>query len=101
MMTKHLGWIAVLAACVLAGCTVGPNYRLPAAPISSQPQFKEAAGWVPSHPADQIDRGAWWSMFDDPELDRLERQVAIANQTVKQYEAAYRQAHAVVAEARA
>ncbi len=90
------GWTALAA---LAGCTVGPNYHRPDAPVS--PQFKEAAGWTPSDPADAIDRGAWWSMFHDAELDGLEQRVATSNQTVKQYEAAYREAHQVVAEARA
>jgi NodT family efflux transporter outer membrane factor (OMF) lipoprotein len=65
------------------------------------PHFKEAQGWRPSAPADGIDKGAWWSMFDDPTLDRLEARVAVSNQTVKQFEAAYRQAHDIVDEARA
>lgn len=91
-----VGWTALIA---LSGCAVGPNYRRPDAPAS--PQFREAAGWTPSRPADAIDKGAWWSMFHDAELDRLEQRVATSNQTVKQYEAAYRQAHALTAEARA
>jgi NodT family efflux transporter outer membrane factor (OMF) lipoprotein len=91
--------IAGLASALLAGCAVGPNYHRPDAP--APPGFKEAQGWTQSRPADQIDRGAWWSVFNDPVLDRLERQVAIANQTVKQYEAAYREATAVTAAARA
>ncbi|MDB5446713.1 MAG: transporter [Phenylobacterium sp.] len=82
----------------VAGCAVGPNYHRPSAPIT--PRFKEAAGWRPSDPADQIDRGAWWSMFNDPVLDDLERRVATSNQTVKEFEAVYRQAHAIVAEGR-
>ena len=90
------GWTALAA---LAGCTVGPDYHRPAAPVS--PQFKEAAGWTPSHPADAIDRGAWWSMFNDAQLDALEQRVATSNQTVAEYEAAYREAHQVVAGARA
>lgn len=86
-------------ALLLAGCAVGPNYHRPVAPIT--PTFKEAQGWRPSNPADGLDKGAWWSMYKDPTLDELERQVAANNQTVKEYEAAYRQAHAIVAEARA
>ncbi len=88
-----------LVAAVVGGCTVGPNYHRPDAP--TPPAFKEAQGWTPSHPADAIDKGAWWSMFNDPVLDGLERRVAISNQTVQQAEATYRQAHQIVAEARA
>ncbi len=90
---------ALLGAAALAGCTVGPDYVRPDAPL--QAHFKEADGWTPAHPVDAIEKGAWWSMFNDPVLDGLERQVATGNQTVKQFEAAYRQARQIVAEARA
>jgi NodT family efflux transporter outer membrane factor (OMF) lipoprotein len=92
-------WAAAAVAVALGGCAVGPNYSRPSAP--APPVFKEAAGWTPSHPVDALDKGVWWSMFDDPELDALERRVATSNQTIKQFEAAYRQAHDIVAEARA
>jgi NodT family efflux transporter outer membrane factor (OMF) lipoprotein len=92
-------WRAAVLAVALGGCAVGPNYHRPSAPVSAA--FKEAEGWTPSHPVDALDKGAWWSMFNDPELDALERRVAVSNQTVKQFEAAYRQAHEIVAEARA
>ncbi len=88
-----------LTGALVAGCTVGPDYRRPSAVISTQ--FKEAEGWRPADPTDAIDKGAWWSIFHDPALDTLERRVAISNQTLKSYEAAYRQAHQIVKEARA
>jgi len=99
MMRRPAPRFLLLATLMLAGCTVGPDYRRPAAPLA--PRYKEAAGWVPSHPADTIDRGAWWTMFGDPMLDKLEQRIATANQTVKEYEAAYRAAHQAVAEAHA
>ncbi len=41
--------------------------------------FKEApaadAIWLPAAPADALDRGDWWTLFGDPELDRLAAQV--------------------------
>jgi NodT family efflux transporter outer membrane factor (OMF) lipoprotein len=93
-------WLAGAgAAATLAGCTVGPDYHRPSAPTT--PQFKEAQGWRPSTPADTIDRGAWWSMYGDETLDSLERRVATSNQTVKQFEAAYRQSTQIVKEAKA
>jgi NodT family efflux transporter outer membrane factor (OMF) lipoprotein len=83
----------------LSGCLVGPDYHRPEAVIS--PGFKELAGWKPGTPQDMIDRGAWWSVYHDPELDRLEADVAISNQSLKATEAAYRQARALTAEASA
>ncbi|HEY4172535.1 MAG TPA: efflux transporter outer membrane subunit [Rhodopila sp.] len=89
-----------LAACLLlAGCMVGPDYKRPDAPPA--PVFKELAGWKISQPADTIDKGAWWSVYRDPELDRLEAMVDVSNQTIKQFEAQYRNAVALVGEARA
>jgi NodT family efflux transporter outer membrane factor (OMF) lipoprotein len=82
----------------LSGCVVGPNYVRPTAPTATH--FKEAEGWTPADPQESIDKGAWWSMFNDPVLDGLERRIAVSNQTLKEYEAIYRQAHQIVAEAR-
>jgi NodT family efflux transporter outer membrane factor (OMF) lipoprotein len=88
-------WVCLL----LAGCMVGPDYKRPDAPAPVA--FKELAGWKISQPADAIDKGAWWTVYHDPELDRLERMVEVSNQTVKQFEAQYRNAQALVAVARA
>jgi NodT family efflux transporter outer membrane factor (OMF) lipoprotein len=66
--------------------------------------YKEAAakeGWRVARPADAFDRGAWWSVYHDPVLDGLERQVDISNQNLKSAEANFRQAEAIVTQARA
>src|SRR5581483_11306339 len=85
--------------CLVAGCKVGPNYERP--PTAVPVAYKELDGWKPGQPQDAIDRGAWWEIFGDPVLSDLERQIDISNQNLKQAEAAYRQATAIVAEARA
>lgn len=91
------------AALLLSSCAVGPDYHRPAAPVPAA--FKElpkdAPVWTPVSPRDGADRGAWWSVYADAELDRLEQQVNISNQNVKQYEAQYRQAVGLLQEARA
>jgi NodT family efflux transporter outer membrane factor (OMF) lipoprotein len=80
----------------VAGCLVGPNYRRPSAP--TPPAYKEAEGWSPAQPSDAADRANWWTVFDDPTLNDLEARVQVSNQTLAAAEAAYRQAHALVAE---
>jgi NodT family efflux transporter outer membrane factor (OMF) lipoprotein len=91
---------AVAAAAALSACAVGPNYHRPSAPVPSA--YKELPpGWKVSTPSDERDRGEWWALFNDPELNELERQVNISNQNVKQYEAEYRQAVAMLKEAEA
>ena len=53
------------ALLLLAGCTVGPNYREP------KPEAPAAfAGPQPTAPAN-VDLSHWWEAFDDPELTRL------------------------------
>ncbi|SDF87913.1 efflux transporter outer membrane subunit [Paraburkholderia phenazinium] len=92
--------VAATLATVLAGCAVGPDYKQPATEVPAA--YKEAApGWKVAQPADQHDRGAWWTIYDDPQLNALEDKLNTSNQTIAQYAAAYRQARALVGEARA
>jgi NodT family efflux transporter outer membrane factor (OMF) lipoprotein len=94
----QLLWWAV--SCVaMAGCTVGPDYRRPSVPLSAG--FKELDGWKVAAPAVAASATDWWSVYDDALLDRLERQIDVSNQTLKQAEAAWRQAAALVDESRA
>jgi NodT family efflux transporter outer membrane factor (OMF) lipoprotein len=89
----------LVTALLLTGCMVGPDYKRPDAPVPIT--YKELAGWKSATPSDTIDRGTWWSIYDDPELDQLEVQVAVSNQNVKSFEAAYRAATALVRETQA
>ncbi|MBS2128507.1 efflux transporter outer membrane subunit [Burkholderia thailandensis] len=92
--------VAAAAAVLLAGCAVGPDYHRPDAAIPAA--YKEAPpGWKVAQPADRADRGPWWSIYDDPQLNALVDKLNASNQTVAQYAAAYRQARALVAQARA
>jgi NodT family efflux transporter outer membrane factor (OMF) lipoprotein len=87
---------------MLSACTVGPDYHRPLAPVPAA--YKEARpqpGWKLGHPNDATDRGAWWAIYNDPVLDRLEQRVDISNQNLKAAAAALRQAEELVAEARA
>lgn len=89
----------LLATCGLSACMVGPTYHRPSAPTA--PAFKEADGWAPAQPSDAADKSDWWTAFGDPVLNDLEARVAVSNQTLAADEAAYRAAHAIVAEDRA
>jgi len=83
-----------------AGCAVGPDYQRPSAPVPAA--YKEAPeGWKVAQPADQFDRGNWWTLYDDARLNDLETRLNQSNQSIAQFAAAYRQARALVGEARA
>ena len=90
----------LFAAAALAGCSpVGPDFIRPAAIVS--PEYREIKGWKVATPRASELKGAWWKALREPELDRLEPVVAVSNQTVKSDEANYRQALALIDEARA
>ena len=91
---------AIVLVLALVGCAVGPNYKRPDTAIPAS--YKEAPeGWKVAQPSDRVDRGNWWAIYNDPQLNDLETRLNASNQTIAQYAAAYRQARALVSEARA
>ncbi len=93
-MTRSRVGIAAVLACLLAGCTVGPKYKVPNVPLT--PTYKEADGWKAAHPSDQVLRGSWWEIFGDSQLNALEEQVPGGNQNLKRLEARFREARAAI-----
>jgi len=94
--------VAFLLALLLAGCMVGPRYARPNVPTTlsykeeAPGSFKGSDLWQPARPGDQIGRGSWWEIFGDPELNKLEEQIAGSNQTLKVAEARFREARAAI-----
>ena len=93
------GTLAFLVVSALAGCAVGPDYKRPEVEIT--PAYKEAGEWKVAQPQDDLDRGKWWGVFGDPQLDALVGQVEVSNQNVLVAEAQFRRALALVASSRA
>src|ERR1700733_307168 len=94
--------IAVLAWLLCSGCTIGPKYQRPVAQAPAA--LKEMAAndqWKMAAPSDELQKGKWWEIFGDPQLNRLEEAVNVNNQNIKQAEAQFRQARALVAAAHA
>ena len=98
----RLGGPLALASALLvlvSACTVGPDYVRPS--MWSPDAYKEIDGWKIAHPRDGLARGPWWEIFADPQLNALEARVSISNQNLAVSEAQYREARALVREARA
>ncbi|MFT4242039.1 MAG: efflux transporter outer membrane subunit [Acidovorax sp.] len=92
--------ITLALLCLLSACSTTEPYQPPAMPLPAA--FKEAgATWAPAAPADALDRGPWWELFQDAELNRLAEQVQLSNQDIAAAVAAYTQAQAVVRQQRA
>jgi NodT family efflux transporter outer membrane factor (OMF) lipoprotein len=94
--------VAFLIALLLVGCTVGPRYARPSVPTTPTYKeevpgsFKESDQWQRAKPADQASRGNWWEILGDPELNKLEEQIAGFNQDLKVAEARFREARAAI-----
>jgi len=96
-MTRALGiafGVAALGACSM----VGPAHERPA--VATPVEYREAGAlWKTAKPSDVIQRGDWWALYEDPQLNALAARVEGANQDVRQAEARVRQAQAVVRQA--
>jgi NodT family efflux transporter outer membrane factor (OMF) lipoprotein len=97
-----LAWLAMSTA-----CNVGPKYRTPAVPAPPvftevPPEaFTESKDWKAATPGDAGAKGRWWEAFQDVDLNALEEQIDVTNQSLKSAEARFQQARAMVRERRA
>ncbi len=93
---------ASVGALLLGGCMVGPKYVKPTAIIAPEykeatpEMYKESASWQIAQPADSVQRGEWWRIFGDEQLNLLEPQVAANNQDLKVADARFREARALI-----
>jgi len=99
---------SVLAvAAVLSGCTVGPHYHRPDAAVPeaykelTPGDYPSTDGWKVAQPSKEaVLKGKWWEIFNDPELNTLEEQVNVSNQSLASATAAFLVARSMVKEAR-
>lgn len=101
-MVRRYSKSILLVFVLCAGCSVRSQYQAPV--VQTPANLKEMADnaqWRMAAPADAVLKGKWWEIFGDPELNRLEEMVELNNYNVKQAEAEFREARALVAGARA
>jgi NodT family efflux transporter outer membrane factor (OMF) lipoprotein len=90
---------AMLACLVLlAGCTVGPKYQTPT--VQTPEAYKENKDWKVATPQDAAVRKKWWEVYGDPQLNSLEEQVNVSNQTIVAAVASFLEARSLVKQAR-
>ena len=95
MKTSRKFTVLTLIAAALSGCTVGPNYRRAAAPEA--PHWDVAEPWRESAPKDALGKGEWWTVFNDQELNALEKEALASNQVLKVSIARLEEARALAA----
>jgi outer membrane protein, multidrug efflux system len=87
---KPITVIASVCLALLAGCAVGPNYRVPKE--STPPQWSsQMTGGETNSP---VDLAQWWKNFDDTNLDSLMATAIQSNLTLRVAEAHVREARA-------
>ncbi len=91
--TLLVGVLAV-SALLVGGCMVGPKYVRPTAEVPKN--YKEASNFTPAQPADQFSKGKWWEVYQDSQLNSLEEQVNVSNQSLKAAQAQFLAARAAV-----
>jgi outer membrane protein, multidrug efflux system len=91
--TKTLG--ALAAALLLSACAVGPRYEAP----KTEPAAFTPAAAQPSFSSQPFE-AAWWTAFEDPTLDELERRALAGNLDLRVAVARVREARALFRDAR-
>ena len=90
---------AALAALLIAGCAVGPDYVRPSMEVPAA--YKEDGAWKTATPQAIDPSHPWWEAYGDATLNGLLVQANAANQNIRQAEAQYREARALASAARA
>lgn len=125
---RRLTALALSTSLCLSACAIGPDYLRPAMPMPAafkeethapltmgpprpahdplavgpfQPETDVKVALQPANPQDEASKGKWWEAFGDADLNALEEQVASHNQNIAAADAAFHQARALVAQARA
>jgi outer membrane protein TolC len=82
-MPRNISCLSLLLACLLTGCTVGPDYHLPRTVMPDEfaaiyPQTRPST--APTSASGRVINPArWWEYLDDPELDSLIERAIAAN----------------------
>jgi outer membrane protein, multidrug efflux system len=98
--TAGIGGMAALTLTVLlSGCDLAPIYHPPAMVLP--PQYSGMGPFVKADPGGLPEQRAWWTIYDDSELDKLERKLNASNPDLKAAVQTYEQARYAVAAAHA
>jgi NodT family efflux transporter outer membrane factor (OMF) lipoprotein len=94
---KHASAAALLL--LLGACSLAPPLKVPQVP--SGDAYKELGPWTQAQPADRLPRDSWWTLYDNVELDELEKRLTAGNPSLAAALANYAQAKALSDQARA
>jgi len=77
---SRLCHVAIILLLLLNGCTLGPKYKRPAAPV---PDTFRGATPGPSATTQSLGEEKWWTVYQDPQLQTLIREALTLNFDVR------------------
>src|SRR5882724_6712855 len=96
---KGAPWAGAAVTLLLGACSLAPPLKTPDIPNANA--YKELGPWTQAQPADRLPRDSWWTLYDNAELDELQKRLIGGNPTLALAMANYAQARALSDQARA
>src|SRR3984893_17211479 len=98
-MTRAALRPAAALTLLLSGCSLAPPLKVPDVPTADA--YKELGPWTQAQPADRLPPDSCWTLYDEAELNELEKRLIAGNPTLAAALANYAQARALSDQARA
>jgi NodT family efflux transporter outer membrane factor (OMF) lipoprotein len=92
-------WSGAALTLLLGACSLAPPLKTPDIPTAAA--YKEIGPWTQAQPADRLPRDSWWTLYDNAELDELQKNLIAGSPTLAAALANYAQARALSDQARA
>ena len=89
-LAAHRLFTATLTTLLISSCVCGPEYERPDVSDLAPTDWR----WKLATPSDAAPKGAWWKIYADPALDRLEEDALSGSETLKAALARVEQARA-------
>lgn len=90
------GLLVVSFSILAAGCALGPDYQRPEQELPQQFEAGNTGEWQVAQPAELADKGQWWQLYQDEQLNELLALLDANNQNLAAAEAAWRMAEAAL-----
>src|SRR6202049_5100024 len=92
-------WSGVGLTLLPGAGSLAPPLKTPDIPTANA--YKELGPWTKAQPADRLPRDSWWTLYDNAELDELQKKLIAGNPTLAAALANYAQPRALSDQARA
>jgi NodT family efflux transporter outer membrane factor (OMF) lipoprotein len=96
---KGVPWYGAVLTLLIGACSFAPPLKTPVVPTAAG--YKEIGPWTRAQPADRLPRDSWWTLYENAELDELQKRLIAGNPTLAAALANYAAARALSDQARA